>query len=271
MSRLRGDAVPIVAAAAVVCALACVLIPGSPYLRLPFALALMFVLPGFALWSAVFPDHPHDPLRTILFSVGLSTVLAVVGGVEMGAYGRLSATSWSVLLAALTLVAAAVAHARRPAARRDVTAPPRTRTTGRVRAGALAGAVTALLVIGVAIGLARTPLPVPHDRGYTVLSIDTAAATPESVALTLTSREAASRAFRLEIDVPGSPMRIEPLRIAPGQLVRVPVAIPPGVNDGVIRARLIDDSSGTPTVYRRVRIGLPVPPPALPAPRSEQE
>lgn len=89
--------------------------------------------------------------------------------------------------------------------------------------------VVALLVIAAAIGLARTPLPVPDDRGYTVLTIGPTAGDPASVTI----------AERIAL---------------------------PAVNTGAVTALLLDDSSGVPIVYRRVRIDLPLLGPAPVAP-----
>lgn len=262
MKALRRRPALVAAAAAVVCAAACSLLPGPAWARVPFGLALLFVLPGFAVWTALFPRRREDALRTITFTVGISVAVGVLGGVTMGAYGVLSTETWGALMAGVTIVAALCAQARPPAP--DTPRPRRTGLpTARVGVGATLAIIAALLVVGTAIGLARTPLPVPYDRGYTVLSIGPTG-DPDSVTVRISSSEANPRRFRLELRVPGRPKTYRPVQIAPGQTINEPVALPP-IDDGAITASLIDDTSGTPRVYRRVRLTLPVqgPPPVV--------
>ena len=254
-----------VAIAAIACGAVCMFAPGPSWVRAPFAVLLLLLLPGFALWSALMPHGRRDPLRVVTYSVGLSLVVAVVGGVELGAYGALSALSWSILMVAVTLPAAAMAHLRRREVGEATPAPLVLAPRRSRRAGVGAGAVTllALLAIGAAVGLARTPLPVPDDRGYTVLTIGTVALDPGAVTVRIESSEADVRRFRLKIHVPRLPDETRAVVIAPGQTVSERVALPP-YPFGQMTAVLVDDSSGTPQAYRRVRINLPVQDPAEP-------
>lgn len=260
MRRLQPHVMLVIAAVAVACAFACVFLPGPVGVRVPFGLALLLVLPGYAIWSALFPHRREDPVRTVTFSVGLSVVVAIIAGVEIGAYDLYSTEAWAGLMAGVTVFAALIARARRPEALARPSAPRTVRR--RVRFGATATGVAALLVIGVAIGVARTPLPVPDDRGYTEFSLGQTAVGAESISLRIASSEAARRTFRLTVEAPGRAPDDRSIVIDPGEVVVEQVAVPDATG-GAIIASLRDASAPQHSPpYRLLRIGLPVQGPA---------
>ncbi len=246
------------AAAALACAAGCVVIEGPPAARIPLALPLLLLLPGFAVLRALFPHGVHDPLRALAYSVGLSLALAIVGGVEAGVRGLLSTSTWAAIAAGVTVAAAVVAEWRRRRAREPAPARPlRPPAPGSRRAAAILGLLAALAVLGAAIALARTPSSVPEDRGYTVLSISRKPDDPGSATVEIASNEARTRRFRMRILVTGRPTEYRSIVIAPGETIEEQIAIPARGRFGVIRVYLLEQRDGTPVIYRRVRLDLP--------------
>ena len=141
--------------------------------------------------------------------------------------------------------------------------PPVPRAARRgVRFGAIATGAAALLVIGVAIGVARTPLAVPDDRGYTEFSLGQTAVGAESISFRIASSEAGRRAFRLTVEAPGRAPEERSIVIDPGEVVDEQVAVPDATG-GAIDASLRDASAPPDSPpYRHLRIGLPVQGPA---------
>jgi hypothetical protein len=248
----------VVAAAAAIAAVACALLPGSPWFRLPFAAALAFGLPGYAVAGALLPNVRRDGLRLLFLSLGISLALAVIVAVELGAPRHLNAASWAGVLAGVAVCGAGVMGLR---ARSSSSAPRRPIRGGRRLVVPCILATCAAAVLGGAIALARTPLQVPDDRGYTVMTIAPAAGDPGRVVVTAQSEEASPRRFRLAVDAPGAPPAAEDLRLVPGERVQREIRVAPGA-EGIVSARLLDLSETPARVYRRVRLTLPAPGPA---------
>jgi hypothetical protein len=249
----------LVAGLAAVAAVGCILLPGGPWARMPFAFALAFALPGYALVGALLPHLRRDGLRVQFLSLALSLALAVIVAVELGAPGHLNTESWAGVLAGVTACAAVIMGLR--AGSSHGAAPRRSTRGGRRLIVPCVLAVCAAAILGGAIALARTPLQVPDDRGYTVLTIAPAPGDPGRVVVAAQSEEASARRFRLVIDAPGAPRASSDLRLVPGQRAQREIRVPPGTV-GVVRARLLDLSDSPASVYRRVRLALPAPGPA---------
>jgi hypothetical protein len=251
----------LLAAAAVVCGIVCVLAPDTAWIRAPFAVVLLLVLPGVAAARALLP-RCEDPALLVALTVGLSLATGVVGGVEIAAFGALSTVAWVSLAVGLTICGAMVALRRRPSrpAPRAGDDRPSARHSAARRIGTLSAAAAALVMIGVAVGLARTPLPVPDDRGYTVLSVSPAAGRENAVTVSASSHEARTRRFQLVTQVSGRPRERRTVSIAPGGRVDVVVGVPVAPA-GEVTAALVE--VGPPRrVYRRVRMALPLAGPA---------
>lgn len=104
---------------------------GTPALRVPAALALVLVLPGYALGALVFAGHTRDAAQAALGALGGSLVVSALGGLLLdGLPGHMGRAEWATLLMALTVAAAAAAHLREgraavPARDEDSAATPR--------------------------------------------------------------------------------------------------------------------------------------------------
>ncbi len=93
--------------------LAFIVTPNIIALRL-LTLPLIFLLPGYALTSALFPGRDFGFVERILFSLGLSLLIVILGGLILNStpFG-LRTSSWAIFLGVITLGACAVALARR--------------------------------------------------------------------------------------------------------------------------------------------------------------
>ena len=178
-------------------ALGCVLVPGGPWARMPFVLALAFVIPGYAVISALFPDPGRDRIRVFLLSFGVSLAISVVAAVELGGARHLNTTAWAGTLVGVTFCATIVMWLRGSTAGSAPRLPAR---AGRrlILPGVLVAA--AIAILGGSIALARTPLPVPDDRGYTVLTIGPVAGEPGVVSVEARSEEATTRRFLMVVE-----------------------------------------------------------------------
>jgi len=72
---------------------------GAPeWMRIPFGLLTVLVLPGY-VWQTVFRSHDRTPLRGLLMTVMASVGIAIVTGLLLNAVpGGLTARSWAVAL-----------------------------------------------------------------------------------------------------------------------------------------------------------------------------
>jgi Protein of unknown function (DUF1616) len=237
---------------AVVAALGCILLPGGPWVRMPFVLALAFVIPGYAVMSALFPDPGRDRIRVFLLSFGVSLAISVVVAVELGGARHLNTTAWTGTLVGVTLCAAIVMWRRGSIA---PTAPRRPARVGRrlILPGVLVAATIAIL--GGSIALARTPLPVPDDRGYTVLTIGPVVGEPGVVSVEARSEEATTRRFLMVVEGPGIGRTGRYYTVKPGGTVRFHASVPLTAG-GTVEARLFDMAHPR-RIYRRVSMTVP--------------
>lgn len=88
--------------------------PSVPFVGMVVGLALVLVLPGYAMVAAIFPDRAPEMPQRLLIIVGLSIAVTILGGytLNLTPWG-LRPESWAVLLGGVTLAALAVAALRR--------------------------------------------------------------------------------------------------------------------------------------------------------------
>jgi hypothetical protein len=85
--------------------------PAALYLRVLFAVLLVLVLPGYAVFKALLPGE-YDAITQAVYSVGLSPCIALIGGLLLHWTVGLYANHWIMLLGGITLVASLVAFVR---------------------------------------------------------------------------------------------------------------------------------------------------------------
>jgi uncharacterized membrane protein len=113
MSPRWGD-LAIVAGLAVLALGAAVIEPEFPLLRPALGLALVLVLPGYAITAAIFPDRAPEVPQRLLFTVAISLAVTILGGYLLNLTPRgLQTGTWAVLLSSVTVAGGAVALVRR--------------------------------------------------------------------------------------------------------------------------------------------------------------
>lgn len=201
---IHRDILVVVAITIVAVALAFLLPPDWVPGRI-VALPLVLVLPGYALTSALFPGRKFEFLVRLIFSLALSLVLVVLGGLllNLTPWG-LRAGTWAVFLAVITLGACAVALVRR---RGQGISNPGGMRIGDIRLnfrqGLLLG-LAALIVCGAValsiVGAERQPYP-----GFTQLWILPAGGSNpwNTVQLGVNNMELTAMEYRLAVSVDG--------------------------------------------------------------------
>jgi uncharacterized membrane protein len=113
MNYRSVDIFAVVAITLVTTVLALLVPPDIVLIRI-VTLPLVLVLPGYALTSALFPNHSLGVAERLVFSLSLSLIIVILGGLALNwtPFG-LRASSWAVLLGGFTLGASAVALVRR--------------------------------------------------------------------------------------------------------------------------------------------------------------
>jgi uncharacterized membrane protein len=198
------DILVVVAITLVAVALAFVLPPDWLPGRI-VALPLVLVLPGYALTSALFPGREFGIHERLIFSLALSLVLVIMGGLllNLTPWG-LRTGSWAVFLTGITLGACAVALVRRRGQGISNARWLGVRNIGLTfRQGLLLG-LAALIVCGAVafsiIGAEQQPYP-----GFTQLWILPAGGSSpkNAVRLGVSNMELTAMEYRLAVSVDG--------------------------------------------------------------------
>jgi Protein of unknown function (DUF1616) len=199
------------AALAIIAAAVEVYAPNPPVV---VGLALVFVLPGYALLRAIAPGSTLDPAIEALLTLTLSITSAILGGLILN-FTRwgLERESWTVLLAAVTVGSCLVAAARRFRDRRTAVVS----RSFRLRVSAAVLAVVALAISGESLAIARTPFHNQAVVGYTLLAL-APSHDGSRVRVRVTSDEQVTTVYRLKLNTHGSVARVwTRIRLTPGQ------------------------------------------------------
>jgi uncharacterized membrane protein len=213
----------------------------------------VFVYPGLALTAVVRGGPVIGGLEQALLTLALSVMAVILSGLALAGIGLpLTAQSWSITLAGITIVAVAVAVFGRRHATAAPSTPfrlPRPDRSWILWASAAGLAVAALIV-------ARGPAPPDAVPGYTQLwMLPAGNADRSEVVIGVRSLELTEMAYGLRLDVPGSPgYDWQPIVLAPGDTwqQRVDVAIPSSDSTNVVATLYrLDDAT---EAYRRVTL-----------------
>lgn len=223
----------------------------SGSVRLLFALPLVLVVPGYALVAALFPGRTLDISERLLFSVGGSLAITIIGGflLHLSPWG-LRADSWVALLSSMTCGAAVVALRRRPRRAAGVTEPRRRYLNpGQGILLSLAG-----LLVVTALNIARIPPPAQDLQGYSLLWMLPDQGSRERLRIGIRSQEFAVVRYRLQIKQDGRIVQEwAPLELKPGEQWDTNATLPaqpPGSQTEALLYRL----DAPNTVYRRVMV-----------------
>ncbi len=239
-------------------------------LRAVLGVCLVLVGPGLAVTAALLPPQQLGSAEHVLAVFVTSIALAVIGGIVLNAapWG-LQPLSWAALLGVVTLAAALVALVRLRGRRMRAGARPRSRRGGstpgaqytasapQVPTARLALPIVALVLLGMAVYVARMPAPADRFQGYTTLWMaPNAEQTAQGARIGVQSAEFESTSYRLEVRVNGQVAGIWPdLTLAPNQAWQAQVALPEATGAGMEVEALLYRSDAPWIVYRQVRFG----------------
>jgi uncharacterized membrane protein len=222
--------------------------PAGSLARLLVTLPLALFLPGYALIAAMFPGRTLGFAERLLFSVGLSLTLTVLGGLVLywTSLG-VRPVAWAVLLGNITLLAALIALVR--SWRRPL------ESMALVRLRPLQGAqlLLALLLVVGALQLARDGAAARRDAGFTQLwMLPAGVSQAGSVRLGISNYEAQAMRYRLRVSAGTMVLgEWQQVALAPDQQWEAQLALPAQTGTPTIEATLYR-LDAPETVYRRV-------------------
>lgn len=223
-------------------------------LQVILALLFVFLVPGFAIITALFPRNALNAPERLLLSITTSITVDIIGGLVLNVspWG-LQSISWFALLFLVSCSAILVAwfrmgkltQLRLPSIHIDV------------QATKIVPIVLAIMIAGVALRVASTEAPSQDLSGYTLLwMLPATNDNPGNLRVGIDSREFTATTYRLEVKADGRPVYEWPsIQLTPEQswesvidLARAGIA-----GSSVIEADLYRlDSAGT--LYRHVEL-----------------
>jgi uncharacterized membrane protein len=223
-------------------------------------LPLVLVLPGYALMSALFPRREFGIPERLVFSLALSLVIAVLGGLllNLTPWG-LRAGPWAVLLGGITLGACAATFVRRRGQAISNSGWLRAGNIGlNFRQGLLLG-LAGLIVCGAVavsiIGAERQPYP-----GFTQLWILPAGgANPKNaVRLGVSNMESTAMQYRLAVSVDGKVVKEWPsIDLNPHEKWEATLLLPQTGHAGTAKVEAgLYRTDAPATIYRDVVLWL---------------
>jgi uncharacterized membrane protein len=250
---VRSVRVRAVGVAAIACALVVVFGSFLGPLRILFALALVLILPGYALVRLLFAGQPLDGPRTAVFAVALSIATTILVTLVLNVVpGGVRSWTWAGSLALVTCAASAVA-AERAGPRGLVPSQFRSRVNRRD----VVLILLACAVLGATIGLATTPLGAANARGYSAMWLERAStAGKPAVRITIASVERQRTSYRVVVEVGGNARRtIRNIVLRPGE-ERV-LSVPVHTKAQRVRVKaLLFRATAPQVVYRRTTLWL---------------
>lgn len=240
---------------------------GVPVLRAILGVCLVLMGPGLAVTTALLPLKQLGSAEHVLAACATSIALTVFGGIVLNAtpWG-LQPLSWFALLGGVTVAAALAALVRLRRIRigvggRQGNAASSLRggessTQGvQVPTARLALPMIAILLLGLAVYVARIPAPAAQFQGYTTLWMapNGEQAAP-GVRIGVQSAEFEPAGYRLEVRVNGQVSGVWPdLALAPNQAWQTQVALPETDMAGMKLEALLYRNDAPRIVYRQVR------------------
>lgn len=250
----------VVVAIAVIAVAVTFLLPSNWLVGRILTLPLVFVLPGYALTSALFTGREFGIAERLLFSLGLSLVCVILGGLllNLTPWG-LRADSWALLLGGITLGACMVTLVRR---RREGIPPSGWLSPGNIgfhfRQGLLLG-LAALIVCGAVaisvIGAEQQPYP-----GFTQLWIlpGSGANAKDAVRLGVSNMESTTMEYRLAVNVDGKVVKEWPsIDLNPNEKWQATLLLSQAGHTGTAKVEADLYRADAPTtIYRHVVLWL---------------
>jgi uncharacterized membrane protein len=212
-----------VAAAAVVCAAAALLLPWEA-VRAVAAVPLALLLPGYAVTAAAFGPRRLDLARLSLLTLAMSFFVLVLSTLVLNyAPGGIRDVSWALILVIITVAACRAAAIRRPGTVR-VAAEHRQLPRPRPLEALLVGGGLAMAV--AALVVAATVFPARDAVGYTRLWM-LPAPDGSGVRVGVANSQQGRSSYRLLVRRDGRSLFTRELTLEPGEERAVSVAVPP--------------------------------------------
>ncbi len=216
------------------------------------AVLLLFVLPGRALATVLFPAEQPGSLNLNLWSIGLSISIDVLGGLVLNFSVGLQRDAWSIFLPVVALVLGGLALLRR---QRVPGYSPDGNRWWRPNGWQLCLTSVAIFVAAVAIWVSWHSATVQERPGFTQLwlvphgSATSAASASASASLGVTNDEHAQTQYVL-VYTDGAEPRAWTLSLAVGQTWRA--TVPVNVKHEAVANLYLTVANGTP--YRHVTL-----------------
>jgi hypothetical protein len=229
------------------------LAPVPPGLKAAGGLPLVLLCPGYALVAAIFAGRLTSWPERVLFSLGLSLAVAILGAAVLNwSPWGLQTGVWVGLFLGVTLAASLFAARRRTDNPERISAR-RSHLRLPLEQWALLGMAGVVTI--AAVTLVRMPQPVTGVLGYTILWMtpDTTS-DAKGIRLGVSSSELTTKDYRLKVTT-GGRLILDWLDItlAPGEKWEQAVDLPQGQPVGTVEAVLYRlDEPGA--VYRRVTL-----------------
>ena len=256
----RSVDILVVIAITLVAAVLALLVPPDIVLIRILTLPLVLVLPGHALTAAVFPKRTLGVPERLVFSLGLSLVIVIMGGLVLNLtpFG-LRTSSWAVLLGGITLGASGVSLIRQRGQSIFASGGWWVGNVGlTLRQGLLLGLATVIVCGAVAvsiIGAERQSYP-----GFTQLWIlPTGGANPKNIVrLGVSNMESTAMEYRLAVNVDGKVVKEWPfIDLEPNEKWEATLVLAPTGSAGTARVEADLYRAGAPTtIYRHVVLWL---------------
>ncbi len=240
-----------------------IIVPASWLPLRVLTLPLIFILPGYALSSALFPTQRFGTAERLILSLGLSLTAVILGGLllNLTSFG-LKTDSWALYLGGITVGACAVTLARRHRQSASKSAFEWSSISGirlNLRQGLFIG--IALLIVCGAVTLSIIGAQQQPRKGFTQLSLLPSGGTTSAnnaVSLGISNMEAQGMQYRLAVNMDGKVIKEWPtIVLSVGQQWKAILVIPPSGHAGATRVEAMLyrlDSPGT--VYRDVVLWL---------------
>jgi uncharacterized membrane protein len=250
----------VVSVLAIIAAILGVVLPGDWVVGRIFTLPLVFVLPGYALTSALFPRQALELPKRLVFSLGLSLAMVVLGGFLLNLTPTgLRASTWAPLLGCITLAACVVTFIRRRRQGIPVAEWPAGWSSGfSFRQGLLLG--LAAIIIGGAFAVSIIGAEQQPHPGFTELWILPAggASAKNAVSLGVSNMEVATMEYRLAVKVDGKVVKEwSSINLNPNEKWNVTFVLPQLNPSGATKVEADLYRANAPTsIYRYVVLWL---------------
>jgi uncharacterized membrane protein len=251
---------------------------GATALRAVLGIYLVLVGPGLAFTTALLPAKQLGTAEHMLAALAASIALAVISGLILDATSwGLQPISWSVILGGATVAAsfAALLRLRRTAgmnsgteikASTRVPADDSAPAANRAHLSTLRIAlpVVAIVLLGLAIYVARMPAAAEAYQGYTTLwlapdgkQVGSSVAVHRGARIGVQSEEFAPTSYRLEVRVNGQVANVWPeLRLEPNQTWQAQLVLPDAARAAMEVEAILYRVDAPGIVYRQVRFGI---------------